>query len=41
MNSERTCAAASRLAVPVEGARELTETYEHYAPIAVRVYPLR
>jgi hypothetical protein len=34
-------AAASRLAVPVEGARELTETYEHYAPIAVRVYPLR
>ena len=34
-------AAASRLAVPADGARELTETYEHYSPIAVRVYALR
>jgi len=34
-------AAAARLAVPPEGARELTETYEHYAPIAARVYALR
>jgi Protein of unknown function (DUF2652) len=34
-------AAASRLAVPPDGARELTETYEHYPPIAVRVYALR
>jgi Protein of unknown function (DUF2652) len=34
-------AAASRLAVPADGARELTETYEHYPPIAVRVYALR
>lgn len=34
-------AAASRLAVPADGARELTETYEHYPPIAARVYPLR
>jgi hypothetical protein len=36
-----TDAAASRLAIPVDGARELTETYEHYAPIAARVYALR
>jgi hypothetical protein len=35
-----TDAAASRLAVPVEGSRELTETYEHYPPITARVYPL-
>lgn len=34
-------AAASRLAVPAEGAHELTETYEHYPPIAARVYALR
>lgn len=34
-------AAASRLAVPAEGAHGLTETYEHYSPIAARVYPLR
>jgi Protein of unknown function (DUF2652) len=33
--------AAVRLAVPVDGARELTETYEHYPPIATRVYALR
>lgn len=33
-------AAASRLAVPPEAGRELTETYEHYPPIAARVYPL-
>lgn len=33
-------AAASRLAVPASGGRELTETYEHYAPIAARVYAL-
>ncbi len=34
-------AAGSRLAVPDDGARELTETYERYAPIALRAYPLR
>ena len=34
-------AAASRLSVPADGARELTETYEHYEPIAARVYDLR
>jgi hypothetical protein len=34
-------AAATRLAVPADGARELTETYEHYPPISVRVYALR
>ena len=34
-------AAASRLAVPAGGAREFTETYEHYSPIAARVYALR
>jgi hypothetical protein len=33
-------AAAARLAVPADGARELTETYEHYLPIAARVYSL-
>ena len=32
--------AAARLAVPSDGARELTETYEHYLPIAARVYSL-
>jgi hypothetical protein len=35
-----TDAAASRLAVPADGGRELTETYEHYQPIAARVFPL-
>ena len=34
-------AAAARLAVPADGGRELTETYEHYAPITARVYSLR
>ncbi len=34
-------AAAQRLAVPATGAHELTESYEHYPPIAARVYPLR
>jgi hypothetical protein len=34
-------AAASHLAVPAIGAHELTESYEHYPPIATRVYPLR
>jgi hypothetical protein len=33
--------AASRLAVPAGGAHGMTEVYEHYPPIAVRVYPLR
>jgi len=33
-------AAASRLDVPPDGARQLTETYEHYAPIVARVYAL-
>ena len=33
-------AAASLLAVPADGAHELTETYEHYPPIAARVYRL-
>ncbi len=33
-------AAASRLAVPAGGAVELSETYEHYPPIAARVYAL-
>lgn len=32
---------AARRAVPADGARELTVTYEHYSPIAVRVYALR
>jgi hypothetical protein len=34
-------AAASSLAVPVDAARELSETYEHYEPIAARVFELR
>jgi hypothetical protein len=34
-------AAAERLAVPTGRALALTETYEHYPPIAARVYPLR
>jgi len=33
--------AASYLEVPDDGARDLIETYEHYPPIATRVYPLR
>ncbi len=33
-------AAVLRLAVPAGEGRELTETYEHYAPIAARVYAL-
>ena len=33
-------AAASRLAVPLGAAAELTETYDHYPPIAARVYAL-
>lgn len=33
--------AASRLAVPAEGGRALTETYEHYPPMAARVHALR
>lgn len=33
-------AAASRLGVPADRARELIETYEHYPPIAARVYSL-
>ena len=40
-NALITEAAAARLAVPSDGAWELTETYEHYAPIAARVYALR
>jgi hypothetical protein len=36
-----TDAAISRLDVPTAGARELTETYEHYPPITARVYELR
>lgn len=34
-------AAASRLAVPLGAAVEITETYDHYPPIAARVYALR
>jgi hypothetical protein len=34
-------AAATVLDVPPAGARPLTETYEHYVPIAARVYALR
>jgi hypothetical protein len=34
-------AAAARLAVPADGSREITETYEHYPPIAAHVYALR
>ena len=34
-------AAAARLAVPTGGAWEPTETYEHDAPIAARIYALR
>jgi Protein of unknown function (DUF2652) len=33
-------AAASRLGVPADGALELIESYEHYPPIAARVYSL-
>jgi hypothetical protein len=33
-------AAAAHLAVPAEGGRPLTETYDHYAPVAARVYAL-
>ena len=36
-----TDAAAERLAIPMGAARQFTEEYEHYPPIAVRVYPLR
>ncbi len=36
-----TDAAAQRLGVAVDGALALTETYEHYAPIEARVFPLR
>jgi hypothetical protein len=32
--------AASRLAVPLGGAVQLTETYDHHPPIATRVYAL-
>jgi hypothetical protein len=36
-----TDAAAERLAIPLGAARQLTEAYEHYPPIDVRVYALR
>ena len=35
-----TDAAVRRLDVPTDGAVAITETYEHYAPIAARVYAL-
>jgi hypothetical protein len=35
-----TDAAATLLDVPRNGSLELTETYDHYPPIAARVYPL-
>ena len=34
-------AAATRLEVPSAEAREITETYEFYHPIAARIYPVR
>lgn len=34
-------AAASRLEIPVADSLQLSETYEHYPPIAARVYGLR
>jgi len=36
-----THAAASGLHLSADGAQKLTETYEHYPPIAARVYVLR
>ena len=36
-----TDAAVKRLDVPVEGSMPMTETYEHYQPIEVRLLPLR
>jgi len=34
-------AAAERFGVPTQGALSVVETYEHYPPITVYVYPLR
>ena len=36
-----TDAAVDRLGIPVEGSTPMTETYEHYQPIEVRLFPLR
>ena len=36
-----TDAAMARLGVPLEGSTPMTETYEHYQPIDVRLFPLR
>jgi len=36
-----TDAAVARLGVPVEGSTPMIETYEHYQPINVRLFPLR
>ena len=36
-----TDAAVARLGVPVEGSTPMTESYEHYQPIDVRLFPLR
>jgi hypothetical protein len=36
-----TDAAVARLQVPVTGSAAMTETYDHYAPIEVRLFPLR
>jgi hypothetical protein len=33
--------AAARFEVPTDGTLSLVETYEHYPPVAVHVYPLR
>ena len=36
-----TDAAVDRLGIPVDGSTPMTETYEHYQPIEVRLFPLR
>lgn len=36
-----TNAVVDRLGIPVDGSTLMTETYEHYQPIEVRLFPLR
>ena len=33
--------AVARFGVPTDGGFPIVETYEHYAPVHARVYPLR
>lgn len=36
-----TDAVVAGLDVPVEGSTRMTETYDHYSPIDVRLFPFR